>query len=47
MGRAREQAAGVEVVHAAAARLLQETAGGLGAFLRYRWHGSRQARPRV
>jgi peptide subunit release factor 1 (eRF1) len=37
MARAREQAAGVEVVHGAAARLLKETGGGLGAFVRYRW----------
>jgi peptide subunit release factor 1 (eRF1) len=37
MGRAREQAASVEVVHGAAARRLQETGVGLGAFLRYRW----------
>jgi peptide subunit release factor 1 (eRF1) len=37
MGRAREQAASVEVVHGAAAQRLQETGVGLGAFLRYRW----------
>ena len=37
MARAREQAAGVEVLHGPAARLLQRTGGGLGAFLRYRW----------
>ena len=37
MGRARDQAAGVEVLHGAAARRLQQLGDGLGAFLRYRW----------
>jgi peptide subunit release factor 1 (eRF1) len=37
MARARDQAAGVELVHGAAAQLLKQTGGGLGAFLRYRW----------
>lgn len=47
MGRAREQAASVEIVHGAAARLLQETGGGLGAFVRYRWDAAAVARDRT
>lgn len=35
MGRALEQAGTAEVVHDAAARRLNEEAGGMGAMLRY------------
>jgi hypothetical protein len=35
MGRAVEQAASVDVVHGAAARLLIERGGGMGALLRH------------
>jgi hypothetical protein len=37
MGRTREQAGSVEVVHDTAAKRQREAGGGLGSLLRYPW----------